>query len=253
MLLILSGVLDHTLPLRDACEEGGIGLLLILLSIGALIVRTWWYRTRGIYISWRCFNEAIVAAIGRPPLSFEEVKALGTYSLERQVPGAPLDNLYHVARSRRHESPEAEDEFRRVADLLYRLYANVHQVSQHTILTRYRPQDYRLGAAFGWLWTLCGVTVLGFGVLAGGVAPPTRLILAAAGAWGASVGVGLARRWHWALLQGVLFLILVEAASVYTALTPRADELAGFIVPGMYIPPLIGFYLYRRRHWFLRR
>lgn len=249
---VLMGFLDRRLGLREALEGAGVGVLLVGFFLFTLTLRTWWYRTRGIFVSWRCFVEALHATIGRPPLTREDIATLVQYSNERQAPDARLANLYQVAFSRRHESEDAEEEFRGIADLLFRYLSNVHQVSQHTILTEYRPEQYRTGAVFGWLWAACGLGAIIAGLVLGGIAAPGRVMLVAGGIWGVSVGVGLARRWRWALPQGVLFLILVEAASFYFATSPESDHLAALILPGFYVPLFMGIYLYRRRAWFWR-
>lgn len=253
LMLILYGLLVHTEKFLDVMGATALGILLLGFFVGVLVFRSKWYRTRGIFVSWPCFLEAVSAAIGRPPFSRDELDALLKYAAERQDPTEPIANLYHVAYRRRRDDPEAELEFIWLANVLYKYVSNVHQVSQHTILKEYAPARYRIGAVFGWVWVAVGICGAITGLLVPGLSPAVRTIIAAGGGWGLSIGVGLTRRWHWALLQGLLFLVAVETVSFYLIVTRKSDEPSGFLLLGVYVPVFLALYLYRRRAWFSGR
>ena len=246
-MLIGFALLDHTLRSREALGYTMLGLGLVALLALALALRARWYEQHAIYRSWSGLLEAMHASLWRPPLAREELEELRRYTSERHLEGVPVRELYEDARGRRGTAPAAEAEFRWLADLLFRYVTNVHHVSAHTILTDYTPSRYRAGAFLAAGWALAGAALL----LAGAVlidAANLRVLAGALGCWTLVVGVGLYRRWRWALLQALAGLLLGEGLLVYCAVAGRLTNPAWGLA--FYVPLFSGIYLFRRRRWF---
>jgi hypothetical protein len=89
--------------------------------------------------------EAVHASLGRVPLFRDELEELRRFALERDLADAPLKALYETAQRRRRDGADAEQEFRWLANLVFRFVTNVHHVSAHTSLASFTPRGYRAG------------------------------------------------------------------------------------------------------------
>jgi hypothetical protein len=246
-MLIGFALLDHTLRSREALGYTILGLGLVALLALALALRARWYEQHAIYRSWSGLLEAMHASLWRPPLAREELEELRRYTAERHLEGVAVRELYEHARDRRGSAPAAEQEFRWLADLLFRYVTNVHHVSAHTILTDYTPTRYRAGALLALGWGLAGaaMAVAGVAVMHGSA---MRVLAGALGCWTIVVSIGLYRRWRWALVQALAGLALVEGLLVYLAVAGRLAHPAWGLA--FYVPLFSGIYLFRRRRWF---
>jgi hypothetical protein len=246
-MLIGFALLDHTLRSPEALGYTMLGLGLIALLALALALRARWYEQHAIYRSWPGLLEAMHASLWRPPLAREELEELRRYTTERHLEGVSVRELYEDARHRRGTTPAAEQEFRWLADLLFRYVTNVHHVSAHTILTDYTPSRYRAGTLLALGWTLAGAGMVVVAVAALDASGP-RVLGATLGCWTFVVGVGLYRRWRWALWQALAGLVLLEGVLVYGAIAGRLGDPAWALA--FYVPLFSGIYLFRRRRWF---
>lgn len=246
-LLIAAAFLDHTLTPGDALRFTlvGFGLLLILVLTAAARAR--WYENHAIYRSWRDLMEAVHASLGRVPLFHDELEELRRFALERDLADAPLKALYEMAQRRRRDGDEAEQEFRWLANLIFRFVTNVHHVSAHTSLASFTPQGYRVGYVIAG-----GFLCAGLGLVAAGAIGPWggegRVALAAGGLWSVCVGVGLWRRWRWGWWQAFALLMLAEASLTWAAVEHRLQDPAWGVA--LYVPLLAALYLFRHRRWF---
>jgi hypothetical protein len=246
-LLIGFALLDRTLASPESLLYTIAGLGLVALLALALALRARWYERHAIYRSWDGLVEAMHASLRRPPLARDELEELRRYAAERHLEGAPVRDLYEDARRRRAGSPSTEQEFRWLAELLFRYVTNVHHVSAHTILTDYAPDRYRAGAMLALGWAAAGIVLLGAAAI-WMEGPQRRLLSAAAGCWTFVVGIGLHRRWRWALQQALAGLVLAEVTLIYLSATGwLSGPLWGL---AFYVPLFSGVYLFRRRRWF---
>jgi len=200
-----------------------------------------------IYHSWRGIIEAIQGSLGRLVLTAGEIGELRAFAQDHGLADAPLYELYEWARARRSEGPEAEREFRWLAELICRFLTNVHHVSSHTVLADYSPESFRVARVLAGAWSAGAVGLVVWAAAAGGDIL-TRLLVGLIGVWAVIIGVGLLRRWRWALRQALGALAALEVLTWYVLVSGCAQS--GFWVLGLYVPLFTGIYLYRRRHWF---
>jgi hypothetical protein len=214
----------------------------------ALVIagRTRWLRTRGIYESYACLREAVSASFSRPAVGPPESEELLRWLERHNLQSATFATVYEYARGRRQSAPEGEEEFRWLADVMYRLLAsNLHRTTTH-VRGAYHPAR-ALGI------TLIAVTAAAAGAatLAWALGPVGDLRapgLTAAGLCTA-MGVGLAMRRRWAVDLTLVALICGEAALVSAIAHGRVPADAAMLA---LVPVWTAIYLYRRRHWFER-
>jgi hypothetical protein len=249
-LLIAAALLDRTLTPGDALRFTltGFGLLLVLVLTAAARAR--WYENHAIYRSWRDLMEAVHASLGRVPLFRDELEELRRFALERDLADAPLKALYETAQRRRRDGADAEQEFRWLANLVFRFVTNVHHVSAHTSLASFTPRGYRAGyvIAGGFICSGLGLLAVGAIGLWGG---ESRVALAAGGLWSMCVGTGLWRRWRWGWWQAFAFLVLAEASLIWAAARHLLQDPAWGVA--LSVPLVLGLYLFRHRRWFTER
>jgi hypothetical protein len=232
------------MPVRIA---GVLGSLAWSLPFALVLVgRTRWLRTRGIYESYACLREAVSASFRRPavgtPESEELLRWLETHNLE----SATFATVYEYARRRRQTAPQGEQEFRWVADVMFRLLASdLHRTTTHV------RGPYHPARTLGITLIAATAAAVGAATLAWALGPVGDLRVpgfTAAALCGAMAG-GLFLRRRWAVDLTLMALVCGEVALVSALADGRLPSNAAVLAM---LPVWSAIYLYRRRLWFQR-
>ena len=210
-----------------------------------MLARTRWLRTRGIYESYGCLREAVSASFRRPSVAAPDSEALlhwlETHGLQR----ATFPTVYEYARGRRRAAPEGEQEFRWVAEMMYRLLAS--DLHHHTAHVRgpYHPRRTLGISLIGAAGLVLGAASL---VWALGPVGEARIAALTAGGLAIAIGVGVSMRLRWAL-HLALVALGCGTLSLLSLLATERLPASGVLLPLLTVAAAV--HLFRRRAWFL--
>lgn len=259
VLLVLSGLgvfatlAGSTQALTDASAPLPARIAGVLLSLawslpfaGVMAARTRWLRTRGIYESYACLREAVSASFRRPQVPRPESEQLLRWLETHNLQTATFATVYEYARGRRDKAPEGEQEFRWVADVMYRLLASdLHRATTH-VRGPYHPARTLGITLIAAMAAAVGTATFAWALGAEGEVRTPGLTAAALCT---IMAAGLFLRRRWAVDLTLVALGCGEVALVAALADGRVPANAALVA---LVPVWTAIYLYRRRGWFER-